>query len=289
MKLKKSFCLLLFLISLLTMTSCHKKTDITKYQYDESKIKLMSFNIKTAVTSPDDEKNEDWNSRKDLVRFQIEEIIPDILCLQEVTNTQYKFLKACFKGYDMIYYHREISNNDKEGLLILFRNDRFTKINCERLWLSDTPLVPSIGWDSFYERFFIKLELEEKQSKKHYMICNVHYDYKSNQVQKYSTDVIRNNINSNIPTFIIGDFNMKKDSEAYRYLTKYFVDCQTLAPYKEDLPTYNAFGNSSIAFHADYFFTNKLDTSVDEYLVKAQIFDGIYASDHFPIVITINI
>ena len=130
--------LLCFLITLSCSDSCKV-------------VKLMTYNIR--LDTKEDGINQ-WNYRKKGLIALIKKLNPDILGIQEGLPNQISYLSKQLDGYSLIGEGREGENNG-EYCAIYYKNKKFKLEKGETFWLSETPEIPSIGWDAALKRIAI--------------------------------------------------------------------------------------------------------------------------------------
>ena len=86
----------------------------------------------------------------------------------------------------------------------------------------------------------------------------------------------------------MGDFDCKPNADAIIKARKYYTDASAgSADSKKG--TFNHFKRNHPNKKIDYIFTTKYDIRVLNYKVIDTVKNGIYASDHFPIMATVEI
>lgn len=288
--MKKVYIFLILSISIIFISGCHQSFNIKKVNYENNILKLMSYNIRTYMDENVETTNETWDERKELIIKQIEDNTPDIICMQEVRTNQYHYIVKNLKGYSNIYFQREIFQAVMpEGLLILYRNDRFDMLDVTRYWLSETPDEASFGWGSKYERFSVQVKFTINETKKVFYIVNTHLDLGASDIKIKSLDLINQHLDNSTPAIIMGDFNFKYQSKPYNYAIKLFVDARAFYNGEYEKITYNAYGNKQKEAILDYAFLKNNQFSITDYQVIDETFKNQYASDHFPIIMTLKV
>ena len=148
----------------------------------------MSFNIRLDVES--DGVNQ-WDNRKDGIVFLIKEEKPDILGIQEGLPQQIKYLSNQLDEYSMIGEGRDGGNNG-EYSAIYYKNKKLDAITGETFWLSETPTIPSIGWDAALNRVATVGVFRIISSNKKLIVYNTHFDHIGIQAREKSVNVILN-------------------------------------------------------------------------------------------------
>ena len=90
----------------------------------------------------------------------------------------------------------------------------------------------------------------------------------------------------------MGDFNVMTDNEAYKTLaySDSFSDAKSISitPPKGRNGTFNAFKMKHQVYQIDYIFVNK-KVKVNSYEVASPTYDGRQVSDHYPVMVELEI
>ena len=180
---------------------------------------------------------------------------------------------------------------DVEACPILWRIDKFECIKTGYFWLSDTPEVESKGWDEVYDcyRICIYVVLKHKENGKTFAVMNTHFGF-GDKGQTDSSKLIYDYSKQfeDMPTFILGDFNMTPSSKGYAEIIKYFDDVN--AKTANDLSTtYHGYKPDKIGdHHIDYCFVNKKVIPVSQKKIDETV-DGKFPSDHYGLYIELDV
>ena len=252
-------------------------------------ITVMSYNIRY-FTPLDDLFEKSWFYRAGLVRQVVEKNTPDVIGFQEVGQFHTKYLKEHLAGYDFIVGYRDNSLL-KEGVMLAYRTDRFDLIKEGVFWLSDTPEKQSKNDDSQFCRIAGYLVLKEKATGREYTFFDTHLDNKGNNARANQLNVILEQAKTIAQGAVVlfGDMNDFEDSLMYENATNALTDAMLIAD-KVSVgtgATYQRFGKELEHERIDYFFVSE-GTRVTEFTVDTTTFDGVYPSDHFPLIIKIK-
>lgn len=246
---------------------------------------VMSFNIR-CITEADTGIN-DWSYRASEVVGIVNDNQPTIICMQECKRPQYRYLKKCLSGYKSVAVYRDNSYK-KECLPIFYREDLYQLENTETFWLSDTPDVMSNTWGG-YNRICTFVVLKEKLTNKRLLVANTHLDHKVQEAQLKGINLIYKKLSQyNLPSLIMGDFNCKPNADAIIKARKYYTDASAGSA-DANKGTVNYFKSKYPNKKIDYIFTTKYNVRVLNYKVIDTVKNGIYASDHFPIMANVEI
>lgn len=256
---------------------------------DSDEITIMSFNIrcKTSV----DKYKESWYYRANLTIKNIKQEQPDIIGLQEAQTIHEKYYRKHLKGYAFQEGYRE-DTEGKEGPLILYRNDLFEAKESGLFWLSTTPDVQSKDWGSACYRVANYVTLSNKKDGKEFTIIDTHLDHISSEARTKGMEVIVNKIDElNLKNpILMGDMNDTEDSLMYETITNYGLNDSLKIAHTKYIgtgATYHNYGKALNYQRIDYIFTAPI-IGVNDYHVADTTYDGVYPSDHFPIVVSIS-
>lgn len=251
-------------------------------------LKVMSFNIRYGLA--DDGVN-CWDNRKFLVVSRIRALYPDLLGIQECLDpVQASFLKQQLPEYHFYGVPRGIRGEPiREMAPILYKKSVFHALRKNCFWLSETPWIAgSKSWDSAFPRTVSWVELQHRVTGRSVFFINTHFDYQPLAIDA-SAKLLRRFIKPlarRYPLVITGDFNVAKDSVAYRCLTNnsLLVDtCRQVHPLRADSATFHDYGKNNEADAIDWILTSPLLTTraadIDDYHE-----DSLYPSDHYPLI-----
>ena len=249
-------------------------------------INIMTYNIRLDTEA--DGINM-WDNRKEGVLSLIKEESVDILGIQEGLPSQIEYLSKELDGYSMIGEGRDGGNNG-EYSAIYYRNKKMSLIQTETFWLSETPEMPSIGWDAAINRIVTLGIFKIKKSKKELIVYNTHFDHIGKIAREKSVGVILNHIKENDfqnrPLIVMGDFNLSPEDLPIELLSKELNDSFKLFPVKNPVGTFNGFDlDSKLLDRIDYIFTKNIKITNYKHLNK-KLSSGLWPSDHLPILIS---
>ncbi|GAA3582393.1 endonuclease/exonuclease/phosphatase family protein [Snuella lapsa] len=265
--------------------------------FSQEQISVMSYNVgyDEALYNSGEPKENYWVNRRvhqvALINFHQ----PDIIGLQEPHLHQLKYLHENVNGYNWVGNGREDGMEAGEYNPIFYKANRFKLLQSGIFWLSETPNRVSKSWDAGYTRICTWALFENKETQKQFYVFNTHFDSKGKEARIKSATIINEKVNEldgNIPVFVLGDFNFSPESKAYNEMVTYGLnDSKTIVqsdPYGPD-GTYNGFQFDRISkYRIDYVFVNSI-VDVLKYGVLTDSYEMKYPSDHFPIWITAKI
>lgn len=254
---------------------------------DSGSITLMSCNLR--CLTPLDLGKKSWFYRADLMVSDIAGQAPGIIGFQEATRWQYQYMVDVLAGYDSVITYRDKSPLS-EGCPIFYNAALYSLVDKGSFWLSETPEVMSRDWGSECYRICSYVILTDKASGKDFVVFNTHLDHVSDEARIKGIAVVLEKIAQfgGLPAVIMGDFNALEGSETYISATANFLDAQYAAESTMDSHTYQNWGNPDKFKRLDYFMISKSGFQAEHYRVIPALHDGVYASDHCPIALTLR-
>ena len=265
-----------------------KRRTVTVPAGDGAESKLMSYNLR--CITPLDVGKKNWFYRADHILSDIEKEAPGIIGFQEATVWQYNFLVESLPDYDSVITYRDDAFNS-EGCPIFYHTLRYTLVEKGSFWLSETPEVMSRDWGAACYRICSYVILTDNVSGKDFVVFNTHLDHVSDEARIKGMEVILQKIAQfgDLPAVIMGDLNAEEDSATIAAATEHFLDARYAAPDTVDTYTFQNWGNFAEAVRIDYFMISKTGIRPLRYAVLDQPRDGVWSSDHSPIVLTMEL
>ncbi len=254
-------------------------------------MRVMTFNIR--YDEPRDGVNA-WPNRKQKVADVIRFHKADIVGVQEALLTQLRDLEKLLPGFAWIGVGRTDGKEAGEYSAILYRKDRFRLLSSDTFWLSETPgKVGSKGWDAALPRIVTWAKFHDRLSGKTFVHFNTHFDHIGEKARAESASLIlkkAGDIQGKGPLVVTGDFNVREDSGAYKTITAgtptvRVVDARyasTNGHFGGD-STFNAFKELEPGRTIDYIFVRD-GIKVLEHGTLSDRWDGLWASDHLPVI-----
>ena len=258
----------------------------------------MSFNIRWDEEKPDIPK---WSCRKEQVASLIRFHQVDIVGLQEPLYPQIRDLQEILPEYECFGCRYE-----RTGLHdpILFRKNRFIKLQGSYFYLSPTPESPSKGWNAKFLRGVTWIKLKDRKRHKIFYFFNTHFDYHSFFARTKSALLLREKITEitkGAPFLVTGDFNLFPElggENTFKILTseendtsRSLVDAKdaSFTPHHGPTGTWSGFSKAGDpGIKPDYIFVDK-EVKVFTHGILSDNFDGAFASDHLPVVADVSV
>ena len=252
-------------------------------------VKVMTFNVKI-----NGDGYQSIENRLPRVIEMIDRHGADSVGVQEADKWWTDNLEEALPQYARVGAYRDDGESLGESCSVFYLKDKYDLVESGTFWLSETPDVPSKGWDGGCSRVVTYVILKDKSTGFVYAHFNTHFDNVGEQAKAESVPLLATRIAQiapDIPVVLTGDFNTREGSEIYANLlacglqnTKY------LAEEYDDCATYHDFNpivlnNKPI----DYVFVNGYVSSVKSNCVDSEMIDMVYPSDHFPIIVDITL
>ncbi len=256
-------------------------------------IKVVTYNI----LYDNIEKPDRWENRKERVIDLLKKHKPDIFGVQEALLNQVEDLRLEFPEYKFAGHGREDGKNGGEFSPLFILKDRFRIIESGTRWLSETPEIPSKGWDAALPRIFTWAVLEEHNKNNKILVINTHFDHIGKRARKESAKLIKefaSDFNYKVENIVImGDLNASDSSEVYKIMRDYKAKLSDSAAGAADRAraypgTFNGFRIAGEYPRIDYIFCSG-NIKVFYSGVDQSISGENYPSDHFPVITEIGL
>ncbi|WP_282123324.1 endonuclease/exonuclease/phosphatase family protein [Algibacter mikhailovii] len=235
-----------------------------------------------------------WKNRKVGLTDLLQKYQPDIIGTQEGQSHQLEFMNNQLDSYRMIGDDRD-NNGKSEFSAIFYNSNTLVLVNTETFWLSETPTVPSLGWDASYKRICTYGEFKTKESNERFLVFNTHLDHVGEQARMQSALLINKKLNElnpkKLPVILMGDFNCEPHSEPIKAISSVLHDGITLSKTNLIGPigTFSGFDlNAPLNKRIDYIFVDKF--IVESYLhINSKLPNGHWPSDHLPVLVHLTL
>lgn len=273
-------------------------------------IRVVSCNVRYATKGDGDNI---WENRRERLVKALRYLEADVIGTQEALYDQKEYIHENLEGYNVVGVGREDGDKKGEHSAIFYNNKRFKALDCGNFWLSETPDVPSLGWDAACIRIASWAFLEEKATGKKFFFVNTHLDHVGIRARHDGVALLCRKaaeIGGGCPTVITGDFNIYKESDEIAEIKKLGLKhAYDIAEYKQLQPAtwhgYNSdqehhvkveaeknFEKSGLVIEApqiiDYILISQGSCSFYEILPPKGP-DGGFLSDHCPVLANITL
>ena len=249
-------------------------------------IRIVSCNVRYLTLRDVGKKS--WFFRADKLVADVAAQAPGVIGFQEVTKWQYQYLVDALPGYDSVITYRDDAKSS-EGCPVFYNTHLYKLVDKGSFWLSETPEVMSKDWGAGCYRVCSYVILTDRASGKDFVVFNTHLDHASDEARINGIRVVLDKITrfGGLPAVIMGDFNAQEDSVTYENVTENFLDARYAAEKTTDVGTFHAWGQMEDRWRIDYFMISKTGFRVLRYDVVDVMHNGVYVSDHNPIVLDV--
>jgi endonuclease/exonuclease/phosphatase family metal-dependent hydrolase len=257
------------------------------------KLIVGTFNVR--YDNPKDEGNL-WVDRAPVVANLLRFHGFDIFGTQEALKNQLDDMSRALPEHERYGRGRDDGKDKGEFSAIFFRKDRFKLLNKGDFWLSETPDKPSMGWDgTCCHRICSWVQLQDLASKKKFYVFNAHFDHQGVQARQESSKLILQKIQEiagQEPVILTGDFNGDHSSGWYQAIANSGKLKDTFREVKHPYvtnPSFNGFKHPKEGKQIiDHVFVTG-NFKVNRWGVLTDSYHGKYPSDHFPILVELEL
>ncbi len=279
---------------------------------------LSTYNIRLPAGS-DSVQGNGWGRRLPYVAGLVRFHEFDIFGTQEGVRHQLDSLKARLPRYEYIGVGRDDGTAGGEHAAIFYNTDIFELVNHGDFWLSETPDVPSFGWDAACRRVCTWGHFRHKASGREFVHFNLHMDHIGRTARVESVELIKRKIDElgvkGLPVFLTGDFNIDQNNPCIKGISAsgVFKDAHDAAAIVyEPNGTFNAFNPQGFtASRLDHIFvspevevckfgvltdsyrtlSNEMEPAdfSDSFRVNVASYTPRLPSDHFPVMVKVRL
>ncbi|SCX76676.1 endonuclease/exonuclease/phosphatase family protein [Desulfoluna spongiiphila] len=236
---------------------------------------VMSINLRFGLA---DDGDNAWEHRRKAYGPLFTATCPDFIGMQEANNFQTRYLAQLLRDYRFVGV-RNPSPSTWQNNLIFYRKE-WTCLRHTHCFLSDTPHEVSQLEGSRWPRQCVIGEFEREEER---VVCvTTHFDF-DEKVQAQSADLLMGFLEDfpgDVPMVITGDFNAPPESLAHAaFQSGGFKDSFA----GEHSSTFHGFTGNDLGKHIDWILYKGKLKVMDAKVIKHP-FEGIYPSDHYPVV-----
>ncbi|GKT51201.1 uncharacterized protein ColSpa_11382 [Colletotrichum spaethianum] len=273
--------------------------------------RLITYNIRwaTPITGINEAR---WSTRRPRLAAQLNyetAVRPEsLLCMQEVVEQQ---LLDISEDLGPSWAHIGVGRDDGvaagEFSPIFYQPDTWSLVENRTYWLSETPEVPgSRGWDAALPRIVTVASFKHIKTGLPLVYMCTHFDHQGKMAQERSAELLvdlaqelGSLFEGTTPVFLGGDLNIPPDNAAYQTLvaesnmhdTRNIVHQARRTGHSK---TYTAFTDINWDDTLiDYLFVRDPTVRTMEFLSHAvlpnKFDDGLYISDHRPVVLDVRV
>ena len=234
----------------------------------------MSVNLRFGLA--DDGENA-WENRCKAFPLLFQHNKPDFIGMQEANNFQTRYLAQHLSGYRFIGV-RNPSPATWQNNLIFYKRE-WTCLSKHHFFLSETPYEMSKLEGSRWPRQCVMGHFGFQN--RELVVITTHFDFEA-KVQKRSAELVLEFLEQfpkGIPVVLTGDFNAPPESSAHQtFRAKGFRDSFS----GSHSSTFHGFTGDDLGEHIDWIlYKGHLEVASSRVIKRS--FDGVYPSDHYPI------
>lgn len=281
-------------------------------------LKVMTFNIRGAHF---DDGLYRWENRAEQCLETIRQVNADLMGFQEVQDKNLSDLKEKFQDFTFfagLPNSYEIQKRANYNLL-MWRQSKFEYLDAGSFYLSDTPDVPSLGWNYNQSRVLNWVKLKARGNNTVIVHANTHLAHNHLAAREASTKLILENLSSlsiSAPLILTGDFNTRMEALSKEDLKQLPLDLQKdmiarghatqndiyrsflAATYRDALreggleviDTFNGFRSNwpDMGHRIDWILVHGDSVHISHaQRIKAE--NGKYISDHYPLEVSFDL
>ncbi len=238
-------------------------------------VRIMSFNVRDGEFD-----------RGEIVPQVIADYQPDSVGLQECEGTWYLTLRTYLPDYEIIGVGRLTGTPLLgESTAIMYRKDKYRLLDSGTFWLSETPAIPSKGWDAKYNRTCTWAVLENRETGECYAHINTHLDNSGAEARVKGLEMVIEKADSfDMPVVVTGDFNFPKGSDLYKSLVAdTLTDVADIAVTADSGCTSHGYKDVVTGNPIDFICVNSRIADVRSYNIMREKYNDRFVSDHYPI------
>lgn len=272
--------LTILLAAVLLPALVHAKDDKTR-----EGVAIMSYNIR--IGSSNDGTNS-WQYRYPATALMLDDQKPDIVGLQEALYSQVNYLTNTFdKTFKSVGVGSEDGKKKGEFEAILYDKNTTSVTKSGTFWLSETPDVPSKGWDSENYLSATWAIFKDKASGGRYVVVNTRIEEEKPEARKNGVQLIADKLAEinpeGLPVIVLGDFGMEPSESGLAPIKGALVDARSSAAVSDDTHTFHGWGK--VKKTQDYIWFKGGSCIKFETITKAY-YERTFISDHYPILAT---
>ncbi len=256
----------------------------------EGTVRVMSFNVRCA-----NDGEQTITNRGKVSAEMLKAYAPDSFGVQECTPRWKRIIKrAVGDKYASVGRARDFFGPFTEYSSIYYLKDKYNLIDSGTFWLSETPdKAYTKSFDSKCCRIATWAVLENKETGEKYTHINTHLDHLLDSTRDAQMKVLIERvreITGEGKVVMTGDFNAYEDSSVYAVACESFNDTKYIAKNTDKGPTFTKYGTKEDNGRGaiDFIFVSE-GIKAETYKIIRNTVQGIYPSDHFPIIADIYI
>lgn len=254
----------------------------------KASFRVAAYNIRYAAEA-DEKTGNGWDLRRGPLARLIDQHAFDIVGTQEGDGNQLEDLKRLLPAFDVVA-HPYGGKGDLHNSAILYKRDLFELVDSGVFWLSETPDVPSIGWDASDRRVSNWAKLKDKRSGKEFFFFNVHFYWRKHIAKEKSGPLMVRKIKEvagGMPVIVAGDFNSRPETSQISAIKEILNDAYDVSLSERQGVEGTGFPGGVFqgepGGRIDYVFVSPEIRVLDYKVISDQYNNDRYPSDHLPV------
>ncbi len=245
-------------------------------------------------------KKPTWDERLVALKRIFADIDFDIVGVQEADSMMSNSLAQVLDGRYAWVGTVEANDETSSGFIplnpIFYKKDLFEVLEQDIFWFGHAP--GTIGYDSWGMRLCNYAKFRDKRNGMEFYVFNSHFDHRGQEAKEYSSVLLLDKVMeyaNGLPVVLTGDFNMDEKTPGYAKLIESGIVEDSMlalpAPKRENAQ-YFSMANykpkekiSKSGLHIDHVFYTPANSKVLSWKLILDSYDGVYGSDHLPIMI----
>ncbi|MDR1335888.1 MAG: endonuclease/exonuclease/phosphatase family protein [Tannerella sp.] len=293
--MKKKLITLCFCAGILWASSPDKLTAGDGDRSGQLRFRIAQYNIRYAAKA-DETTGNGWDIRKIPLAQLITGHDFDIAGTQEGNARQLADLETLLPEYAFTAAPYGGDSGTTHNCATFYRKDRFDVLASGTFWFSETPDVPSIGWDATDRRICHWTKFREKTFGTEFYFFNAHFYWRDTTARQNSGPLMVQKVREiagDAPAISMGDFNSLPSASQILAIRTLMSDAYDITQTPRTGPEGTGFPGGVFqgtpGGRIDYIFVSR-HFSVSDYAVLTDTYaDGRYPSDHLPVACTVSV
>lgn len=251
--------------------------------------RVATYNIRYA-TQADEQSGNGWELRRDPLAKVILAHEFDLIGTQEGSAKQLADLKERLPGFDYLRHSYGAVSANHHNCATFYRTALFEVLDSGVFWLSQTPELPSVGWDADDHRICQWIKFRMKKTGKEFYFFNTHFYWRLKEAKAASGSLLARKIKEiagENPVICVGDFNSGSGTAQMLALKDMLSDARDISKQPGEGVEETGFSGGvfqgSPKYRIDYLLLSG-HFEAEDYKVLSDKYNGDrYPSDHLPV------
>lgn len=247
-------------------------------------LRVMTYNVRYGLGK---DGSNGWDRRFPASEAMIHDVKPVIFGVQEAYKFQCDYIQKACPEYTWVGVGRQDGSLSGEIMAIFYDARKLEMLDWGTFWLSETPEVPSTGWDAKYPRTATWAKMKVKGSGEELFFVNTHLDHKGVQARREGLKLAYNRIQAmntdKLPIILLGDFNVLPDDVCLTDVNILMNSARFTAEKADTIGSFNGFGKKKELTAIDYIYWTGFAKCKTFKVVTTTYLNIPYISDHYPV------